>query len=147
MTNQRTTAAESAEANNTTSQPAQPLLPTAPNASGPRATPKAAVRLSAALAACPEPPPSNYGAAVVSWRRIHYRPGAPTRRRAFDTLEEALAFRRQLERPEKGEGEGACLVRIDVMHSIIPRGADRVRWIEYAEDYQRPALWRSGGEA
>lgn len=142
MSDHRTSAAESAEAT-TEQRPAPvPLLPTAPNATGPRATPKAAVSLAAALAACPDPPPSNYGAAVVSWRRVHYRPDTPTRRRAFDTLDEALAFRRRLEQAEKDNAEGACLVRIDVMHSVTPRGADRVRWIEFAEDFQQPEIWR-----
>jgi hypothetical protein len=119
-----------------------PALPTAPNASSSQAMPKAAVSLRAALARTPEAPPPWYHCVVVSWRRVHYPASEPTRRRAFDSLEDAVAYRAKLERPEKDEGQGAALVRIDVMHALNARGDERPRWVEFADDYQRPEAWQ-----
>lgn len=118
----------------------KPLACSAPNSTIPDATP-AAVTLYRAVHRSPEPPPLEYHAAVVSWRRPHWPIDRPTARRGFDTLEEAAEFRALLERPERDRiiGAGACLARIDVLHGRF-RGTGR--WIEFADTYQRPEIWR-----
>lgn len=76
----------------------------------------AGVSLKAALAHTPEPPLTMV---CVSWRRIHWPPDTPTRRRMFEYLEDAVEYRAQLERPERTHGEDACSVRIDLIGAWI----------------------------